>query len=192
VKINIIAVSISFTFDFMHCIINHVLYSIGGFNMFNIKQMNYEEAKQISKWVYKAPYSIYSMEESDNCINELVNGNYYSVTDESYNLIGYYCFGESAQVPAGKQFSVYDYNDITDIGLGITPDLCSKGLGYHFLINGLEFARNTLSAKRFRLTVAAFNQRAINVYQKVGFEKNNSFSRISETGKTEFLVMHLN
>lgn len=55
----------------------------GGFNMeLNIKQMNYNEAKQISKWIYKEPYSIYSMDESENCINELLNGYYYSVSEE--------------------------------------------------------------------------------------------------------------
>ncbi|MVX64979.1 hypothetical protein GKZ28_14900 [Clostridium chromiireducens] len=48
----------------------------------NIKQMNYNEAKQISKWIYKEPYSIYSMDESENCINELLNGYYYSVSEE--------------------------------------------------------------------------------------------------------------
>ena len=157
-----------------------------------IARMHYNEAKQISKWIYKAPYSIYSMDGSDDCITELIQGNYYSVTDENNLLIGYYCFGESAQVPAGKQFGVYDSNDLTDIGLGINPDLCGQGLGLDFFREGLVFARTHLSAKRFRLTVAAFNQRAINVYQKAGFEKSDSFTRLAENSKTEFLVMRLN
>lgn len=156
----------------------------------NIKQMNYNEAKQISKWIYKEPYSIYSMDESDSCINELLNG-YYSVSDGENNLIGYYCFGESAQVPAGNLFGVYDIKDITDIGLGIKPDLCGQGFGTNFLYSGLDFARNKLSAKEFRLTVANFNKRAIKVYERIGFKKVDSFERISEFGKTEFEVMIL-
>jgi Acetyltransferases len=157
----------------------------------NIKQMNYNEAKQISKWVYKKPYSIYSMDGSDNCIDELLNGTYFSVSDRENNLLGYYCFGESAQVPVGNQFGVYDCNDITDVGLGISPNLCGQGLGLKFFNSGLDFARNKLSAKGFRLTVAAFNQRAIKVYQRAGFEKVNSFERKMETGKIDFLVMIL-
>ncbi|GAA0180876.1 GNAT family protein [Clostridium sediminicola] len=157
----------------------------------NIKQMNYDEAKKISKWIYKESYSIYSMDESDNCINELLNGHYFSVSDRENNLVGYYCFGESAQVPVGNRFGVYDSEDITDIGLGIKPNLCGQGLGLDFLSSGLEFARNKLSAKGFRLTVATFNQRAIKVYQRVGFKKVNSFERISEIGKIEFWVMIL-
>lgn len=154
-----------------------------------IKHMNYDEAKQISKWIYKEPYSIYSMDGSDNCINELLNGTYFSVFDKENNLIGYYCFGESAQVPVGNEFEVYRCNDITDIGLGIKPNLCGQGLGLEFLSNGLNFAKNKLSAKGVRLTVATFNQRAIKIYKRAGFEKVHSFERISETGKINFWVM---
>lgn len=166
--------------------------SNGGFSMeLNIKQMNYNEAKQISKWIYKEPFSIYSMDESDSCINELLNGYYFSVSDKENNLIGYYCFGESAQVPAGNQFGVYDCKDITDIGLGIKPNLCGQGLGFDFFNSGLDFARNKLSAKVFRLTVATFNKRAIKVYQRLGFQKIDSFESISDNGKIEFGVMIL-
>lgn len=155
----------------------------------NIKQMNYDEAKQISKWVYKEPYSIYSMDGSNNCIDELLNGAYFSVSDIENNLMGYYCFGKSAQV--GNQFGVYDCREITDIGLGINPNLCGQGLGLEFFSKGLDFARNNLSVKRFRLTVATFNQRAINVYLRAGFKKVYYFKRKAEVGKIDFWVMIL-
>lgn len=155
----------------------------------NIKHMNYDNAKIISRWIYPEPYSIYSMDESDSCINELLNNDYFSVSDCEDNLVGYYCFCESAQVPAGKQLGTYDNKNITDIGLGMKPNLCGKGLGFDFLCNCLKFARNQLSAKGFRLTVAAFNERAVKVYEKAGFKKINSFERISDAGKVEFLVM---
>lgn len=153
--------------------------------------MKYDEAEQISKWVYKEPFSIYSMDGSDKCLEELLNGYYFSVSDKENNLIGYYCFGESAQVPVGNQFGVYDCKDITDVGLGIEPNLCGQGLGLDFFYNGLDFAKNNLSAKAFRLTVAAFNKRAIKVYERARFQKVSSFERISENGKTEFWVMIL-
>lgn len=156
-----------------------------------IKQMEYNEANQIAKWVYKEPYSIYSMNDDESCINELLNGDYFSAMDKENNLIGYYCYGKSAQVPIGRQFGVYDNKDIIDIGLGIKPDLCGQGLGVDFLIKGMDFARNKLGAKGLCLTVAAFNQRAIKVYQRVGFRKVNSFERISEAGRLEFWVMVL-
>jgi RimJ/RimL family protein N-acetyltransferase len=156
-----------------------------------IKPMNHDEAALVSKWIYGEPYSIYSMDESDESINEFMNGYYYSVLDESDQLVGYYCFGESAQVPVGKQFGVYDSADMTDIGLGMKPDLCGQGLGLRFFSSGLDFARDTLLAKGFRLTVAAFNKRAIKTYQRAGFKKVNSFERSSENGILEFWVMAL-
>ena len=55
----------------------------------------------------------------------------------------------------------------------------------------LDFARKELLTKRFRLTIATFNKRAIKVYERVGFKKIDSFERISEIGKTEFWVMIL-
>jgi RimJ/RimL family protein N-acetyltransferase len=63
--------------------------------------------------------------------------------------------------------------------------------GAKFLSSGLDFARDTLSAKEFRLTVATFNKRAIKTYQRVGFKKVNSFERASENGNLEFAVMVL-
>ena len=156
-----------------------------------IKLMNYDEAKQISKWIYKEPYSIYSMEESEEGINEFLNGEYFSALNTKNELIGYYCFGDSAKVPAGNQYGVYDLKDITDIGLGIKPNLCGQGIGVDFLNAGLVFAKNKLSAEKFRLTVATFNERAIKVYTKSGFKKINSFERISECGNTKFIVMNL-
>lgn len=157
----------------------------------NIMQMNYEEANKISKWIYQEPYSIYSNDGSDDCVRELLDGNYFYATDEENNLLGYYCFNESAQVPAGKQFGVYDDKDFIDIGLGIRPDLCGQGYGFDFLMDGLEFVRNELNAKWFRLTVATFNKRAIKLYERIGFKKANSFKRISEVGEMEFWVMIL-
>ncbi|MCF0147375.1 MAG: GNAT family N-acetyltransferase [Clostridium sp.] len=155
----------------------------------NINKTNYNEAKEISKWTYNEPYAMYSMEDSDSCIDELISEMYFSASDKYNNLIGYYCFGESAQVPAGNKFGVYDCKDSLDIGLGIKPSLCGQGLGFEFLTEGISFAKNKLLAKKIRLTVASFNERAIKVYEGAGFEKVHSFERITETERTDFQVM---
>ena len=156
-----------------------------------IRQINHSEAKQIAKWTYEEPYSIYSMDDSEETIHELMDGSYFAAFDEADSLIGYYCFGKSAQVPAGSSFGVYDEKNNIDIGLGMRPDLCGQGQGSYFFSEGLEFARNTLSAKEFRLTVAAFNMRAIKTYQHIGFTKVRSFVRTSERSEIEFWIMSL-
>lgn len=159
--------------------------------IFEIEKMNHKDAEQISKWTYTGPYSIYSMDGSEECLNELLDGSYYSVNDKDGNLIGYFCFGKAAQVPAGNRFGAYDSNEYTDIGLGVRPDLCGQGLGLRFLQEGMLFARNEMSAGKLRLTVARFNQRAMTVYERAGFVKGMSFERVSEKGNIEFIIMHL-
>lgn len=155
----------------------------------NIRKMNFDEANKISKWIYQEPYSVYSNDGSDDCINEFLEGEYFSAIDQEDGLLGYYCFGESAQVSAGRQFGVYDDNSIIDIGLGMRPDLCGRGLGFDFFSYGLEFAMSELNVRCFRLTVADFNKRAIKLYEKIGFKKVNHFKRISEIGEMEFSIM---
>lgn len=158
---------------------------------FNI--MNETYAKEITNWKYDILYEIYNMSESQEDIDELLNGAYYAVLDKDSNpvLIGYFCFGTSAQVPAGNQFGAYESNEFIDIGLGMRPDLCGKGKGYEFLKKGLEFGREKYPEKKFRLTVAEFNKRAASLYEKVGFRKVMSFERISEQGNMVFTTMEL-
>ncbi len=159
---------------------------------YDVKQMDREHGVLISKWIYKEPFSIYSMDGSEECLNELLHGFYFMVNDEDKNLIGYLCFGASARVPAGNLFEVYNDKDCMDIGLGINPALCGQGLGKNFMSCGLDYARRFLAAKRFRLTVASFNTRAVKVYESVGFRKITSFVRKSDGGEVEFWVMTLN
>lgn len=129
------------------------------------------------------------MDGSEDCIDEILNEMYFSASDKENSIIGYYCFGESAQVPVGNEFGVYYCKDSIDIGLGIKPNLCKQGLGFKFLSEGINSAKNKLFAKKLRLTVASFNEGVIKVYSRAGFEKVHSFERITETGRTYFQVM---
>ena len=153
--------------------------------------MDRNYAQSIVKWNYKGQYSIYNLEDTQQSINELLCGDYYSVSNGE-TVIGFYCFGKSAQVPIGNSFGAYDNKEYIDIGLGLKPDYCGKGLGLSFLHEGLGFAKRNLHIDRFRLTVASFNVRAINVYQKAGFRVGMSFKRMSDNeAVVEFLTMTL-
>ena len=79
-------------------------------------------------------------------------------------MLGYFCFGKSAQIPIDKS-DVYT-EDALDIGLGMKPPLCGKGLGFSFLNAGIDFAQNKFQPNKYRLTVASFNKRAIRLYEK--------------------------
>ncbi len=156
-----------------------------------VSPMTEADAAVIAAWAYPPPYDIYSMDASSGCMEELADGSYYAVRDGKGTLAGFYCFGASARVPAGDKLHAYDESGLMDIGLGMAPSLCGKGFGQSFLNGGLAFGREALSASAFRLTVAAFNKRAIRVYEKAGFLKTGSFLRTAEKGSMEFIVMVL-
>jgi len=153
--------------------------------------MSKGHAIDISNWTYEEPYNIYNGNTSDEFIQELLEGSYFVVLDEKSKLVGFYCFGPAAQVPVGNQYRAYDDTGFIDIGLGIRPDFCGKGKGYDFFLKGLEFVQKRFLAKKFRLTVASFNKRAIRVYERIGFRKTAAFERKKLDENMTFLVMEM-
>lgn len=131
-----------------------------------ITEMTKDFAENISNWIYEEPYSIYSLENNLETIFELMGGDYYVFIDDENQLFGYFCFGKSAQIPTND----YIYSEeVLDIGLGMKPILCGRGLGYTFLNTGMDFAKKQFKAEKYRLTVASFNKRAVSLYEKAGF-----------------------
>lgn len=135
--------------------------------IYTIKKMTYEYALEISQWKYENEYSIYSFEQNKETIDELLNGDYTACTDPNDKLIGYFCQRESARIPTKD---CYNYsNDRLDIGLGMHPALCGKGMGYDFFLCGIKYLTEGTSDIPLRLTAAYFNKRAISLYKKIGF-----------------------
>ncbi|MBY0121295.1 GNAT family N-acetyltransferase [Bacillus sp. S/N-304-OC-R1] len=150
----------------------------------SIQKISKNDAIQILNWKYNAPYDFYNNEESEESIEELLGNSYSVVVDERNQLIGFFCIGNSAQVPAGTHYGAYSEKYI-DIGLGMRPELTGQGLGssfFSFIINHVQAADKSVP---LRLTVAKFNERAIRLYEKLGFKKKMEFSN----GSTVFLTM---
>jgi ribosomal-protein-alanine N-acetyltransferase len=78
---------------------------------------------------------------------------------------------------------------MVDIGLGLRPDLTGRGLGLPFVLAGLEFARERFAPEGFRLTVAAFNERAILIYERAGFRGIETFTHRTNGGEHPFVLM---
>lgn len=114
---------------------------------------------------------------------------YHSVYDERGDLAGYFCFGEDARIPVGRRLGIYEREPALDVGLGMHPDLAGHGLGTDFVLAGLHFAKDAYSPLAFRLTVAAFNERAVRVYERAGFETVESFGSHTPDGGREWLLM---
>lgn len=149
-----------------------------------IKNMNEKLASEILTWKYEKPYDFYNNELTDDAMNELLDGSYNALINESKELFGFFCIGKSAQVPTGHLHGVYAEGYV-DMGLGMNPGLVGKGNGFDFCSFILQYIQENYKDTLIRLTVAKFNQRAIHLYAKLGFVKDQEFS----TDFAEFITM---
>jgi ribosomal-protein-alanine N-acetyltransferase len=143
-------------------------------------------ACSILGWHYDPPYDVYDPGAGD--VEETVRVfldpqyAYYALLTATGELAAYCCFGADARVPGG------DYDaDALDVGLGVRPDLTGQGQGSAFVGAVLDHARRTFLPSAFRVTIAAFNKRALRVWEKAGFRRVQRFD--SSNGGRSFLVL---
>jgi ribosomal-protein-alanine N-acetyltransferase len=87
-------------------------------------------------------------------------------------------------------FFEFDPTDGTvEVGLGMHPEYTGRELGRAFVEAGLEFARERYDPERFELAVAAFNDRAVSVYEALGFGCIETYPHATNGGVHEFLRM---
>lgn len=147
---------------------------------YTFSPMNEHDAHAIAQWHYEGIYRFYDMDQDPDDREELLNPENwrekdYCVRNELNELIGFFSFEPE--------------HDTLIIGLGLRPDLIGKGLGREFIQAGLEFGKHRFHPARFRLSVATFNQRAIQVYEQFGFTPDKVFMQQTNGGKYEFLQM---
>jgi RimJ/RimL family protein N-acetyltransferase len=128
--------------------------------------------RAMESWRYEPPYDFY-----DGDVEPVLNPErFYEALDEDDSLVGFYYFEEKG--------------DALEIGLGLRPELTGRGLGLEFFRAGVEFGRERYRATRIILAVAAFNERAVKVYERGGFHITGRHMRHFERwGAVEFIDM---
>lgn len=149
---------------------------------FTTRNMIDDYAIDILGWKYEKPYDLYNNVLSGEAILELTRLTYKAILSDE-KVVGFFCTGEDAQVPAGHEVGAYE-DDCMDIGLGLRPDLTGNGLGTEFFTYILKELRSEYEGC-IRLTVADFNSRAIHLYEKFKFVRKQEFLR----NKMKFIVM---
>jgi ribosomal-protein-alanine N-acetyltransferase len=147
---------------------------------FQLIPMEKNYAYTIANWHYEDIYAFYDLSQDVEDQQEFLDsnnweGHYYAVVNNAQELIGYFSF----------EFQ----EEAIIVGLGLKPSYTGKELGTAFVTAGLGFAIQHFHPKKFCLEVATFNERAIRVYEKVGFILDHLFMNRTNGGDYEFAYM---
>ena len=148
---------------------------------YSIQNMTQKNALIIAnEWRYSDDYSFYNIDADLEDYEEFIDikkrgDSYYQVLLDG-DLVG---------------FLSYTVNDvIADIGIGLKPELTGQGLGSSYLQACMEFLiLKHKDIKEITLSVASFNERAIKLYEKLGFTKTKSFNQPTNGGIYPFISM---
>jgi [ribosomal protein S18]-alanine N-acetyltransferase len=148
---------------------------------FMVRPMTAADARAVAAWQYPGDYSFYDADADAGDLAELLDpaewGRRYFAADEvaRHELAGFLVVKLSGRV--------------AEIGLGLRPDLTGLGLGGSFVGACLRFAAEVLGAESYTLAVAAFNRRAITVYERAGFRNVERFEHLTNGGLHAFVRM---
>lgn len=147
---------------------------------YNFSEMSQDQAKNIAlNWHYEGKYSFYDVDADEDDLVEFLDPkkrkDSHYIVKEGKEEIGFFSFN--------------DRGDAVDIGLGMKPELTGRGLGLKFFEAGLRFAISKYNPQEITLSVATFNERAIKVYKKAGFESVETFMQDTNGSQFEFLKM---
>lgn len=145
-----------------------------------------QNALEILSWRYAPPYDGYNFDSKnfDADLGYLIDpeNRFFAITHQQKALEGFCSFSADGQVPGG------DYSrQCLDIGMGIRPDLTGRGNGKRYAQAVASYGMTQYKAKRLRVTIAAFNQRAQRVWANLGFEVTEKF--LKTESDMAFVVM---
>jgi [ribosomal protein S18]-alanine N-acetyltransferase len=135
---------------------------------FTFRPLDEDSARTILHWKYDAPYDIYNLASPnpEETLQYLLypQNVFYGIYRQQGQLEAFCSFGPDGQVPGGEYST-----PALDIGLGVRPDLTGQGHGSEYVNAVIQFAYSTYKPDRLRVTIAAFNSRALRVWEKAGF-----------------------
>ena len=148
-----------------------------------IVPMTDEHGSEVCTWQYEPPYDLYGWDSWEMMSQleiefgdpELRRSQYASVTDTNDQLVGF------------AQF--FPLDGVLRLGLGMHPDRCGKGLGTVLVSLIVEEALRRAPESEIDLEVLIWNERAIKVYERVGFRITDTYYRGTPDGPMQFHCM---
>jgi [ribosomal protein S18]-alanine N-acetyltransferase len=149
---------------------------------YRIRSMTADDIPVLTAWHYPPPYDFYDPDADDDDLAELSDPDrwgreYFTAVNEQQEIVGFF------------QFRLPEPGTVIEIGLGLRPDLTGIGLGSSYMAAGMDFARERWHRESFQLFVAAFNRRAIKVYERLGFRSVEELRRFTGGARRDFVRM---
>lgn len=153
--------------------------------IFHFKKLQQKHALMIAnEWKYEGEYAFYDMTADQQDYEEFIdekkrNQHGYYEAYLNHVLVGFFC--------------IIEQDNEIEIGLGLAPNYCGKGIGKIFLNSILTFIDQHYPKQHtLCLLVATFNQRAIKVYESCGFVKESYFNQRTNGSVYPFVKMTKN
>ncbi|WP_064094039.1 GNAT family N-acetyltransferase [Rossellomorea aquimaris] len=150
---------------------------------FMIRNRTDEDIQEFLTWTFDGIYSFYDnsiqQEKIDGFIESVHDKRAFTVVNAADEVVGNCEF-----------FNVGDEGEeILAVGVQMKPSLTGKGNGAGFIHAIVEQGRSMLGYDHLELAVADFNERAINVYEKEGFQKKAEFQNEIRGKNYRFIIM---
>ena len=145
-----------------------------------VEEWNEAYGHEVATWHYEPPLDFYDLAsdpaDAAAMLDPARDEHHRAVLDEEGRLEAFWYFDR--------------HGDVTEVGIGLRPDLTGRGLGESFLNAQLEYAASRWQPATFRLFVAAWNERAITLYRRFGFREVARETRhFALVGDHEFVQM---
>jgi RimJ/RimL family protein N-acetyltransferase len=146
-----------------------------------VEEWTEAHAHEVACWRYLPPYDFYDLAsdpDDEAAMHDPARASHYrAVLAEGDGRL--------------DAFWYFDWpEDVVEVGIGLRPDLTGGGRGEAFLSAQLAYAARTWQPATFRLFVVAWNERAIRLYERLGFrEVGRETRRFELVGEHEFIRM---
>ena len=120
------------------------------------------EKREICSWTYYGDYAVYNL-PSYEVMKEKQIGFFNPAHEQNYRAF----YDGDCRVGF---VNIKEEETRVFIGIGVKPELCSRGYGQHILHDTYQISKELYPDKTLYLEVRTWNERAVRCYQKSGFE----------------------
>jgi [ribosomal protein S18]-alanine N-acetyltransferase len=147
-----------------------------------IEPLSLEQAKIAFGWRYEGEYSVYNCPDWETLVKQgwavtddkKREDQYRSILNKQNELIGFFRLTPNGNV---------------NIGLGLDPVKCGKGLGSDVMRLIVKCAEERYPGKELVLDVREFNIRAFRCYEKAGFKETERAYKETHMGGDVYVTM---